>query len=61
MIFDEVAEVMNRDTARKIEDKTGLHHDKVRRMANGLPFVMDYNTYFALQKLGYDVKIIPKN
>lgn len=61
MIFDDVAEIMNQDTARKIEDKTGLHHDKVRRMANGLPFVMDYNTYFALQKLGYDVRIIPIN
>lgn len=61
MIFDDVAMIMNKDTARKIEDKTGLHHDKVRRMANGLPFVMDYNTYFALQKLGYDVIVVPKN
>lgn len=61
MIFEEVAAVMSQDTARRIENKTGLHHDKVRRMASGLPFVMDYNTYFALQKLGYDVKIVPKN
>lgn len=61
MIFEEVAAVMSQDTTRRIEEKTGLHHDKVRRMANGLPFVMDYNTYFALQKLGFDVKIVPKN
>lgn len=61
MIFDDVAEVMNSDTARRLEKKTGLHHDKIRRMANGLPFVLDYNAYFAMEKLGYEIKLEKKN
>lgn len=60
MIFDDVAEIMNQDTARQMSRKTGIDREKIRRMAGGLPFILDYNTYFALQKLGYEVKIEPK-
>lgn len=57
MIFEEVAEIMNQDTARKLSRKTGLTKDKVYRLSSGLPFVLDYNTVFALQHLGYEIRL----
>ena len=57
MIFDDVAEIMNADTARRMSRRTGLSKNKIYRIANGLPFTLDYNTVFALQRLGYEIKI----
>ena len=57
MIFEDIAQVMNADTARRISRKTGLTKDKVYRISNGLPFVLDYNTVFALRRLGYEIRI----
>lgn len=57
MIFDQVAEIMNKDSARKIEKETGLNREKVRRMAQGLPFVLDYNTVFAVKRCGFVFKL----
>lgn len=60
MIFDDVAEIMNQDTDRRMSRKTGLSRDKVRRLASGVPFILDYNTLFALDRIGYEIKIQPK-
>ena len=57
MIFDDVAEIMNADTARRMSRRTGLSKNKIYRIANGLPFTLDYNTVLALQRLGYEIKI----
>ncbi|MGI5959004.1 MAG: hypothetical protein ACOX60_06285 [Massiliimalia sp.] len=60
MIFDEAANIMNMDSDRNMSHRTGLSRDKIRRISMGLPFILDYNTYFAFQRLGYDIKIVPK-
>lgn len=60
MIFDDVAEIMNRDTAHCMSEKTGLSRNKVKRLSHGIPFILDYNTVFALQRLGYEIKLEKK-
>lgn len=57
MIFDDVRAIMNTDTTRKMSRKTGLSKDKVYRMASGLPFNLDPNAVYALQRLGYRIKL----
>lgn len=57
MIFDDVAEIMNADTTRRMSRRTGLSKNKIYRIASGLPFTLDYNTVFALQRLGYEIKV----
>lgn len=57
MIFDDIREVMNSESAKRMSKRTGLSRNKVKRLANGLPFNLDYNTYFALKKLGYEIKV----
>jgi len=57
MIFDDIAGVMNQDTVRRMSKRLGLSKDKVYRMSNGEPFVLDYDTVFALQKMGYAIKL----
>lgn len=57
MIFDDVAKVMNRDSARRLSLHTGLSKNKIYRLSQGVPFMLDYNTVFALQRLGYEIKI----
>lgn len=60
MIFDDLAEIMNSDSALKISRQTGMSVNKIKRLAQGLPFVLDYNTIFALQRMGYDLIIISR-
>lgn len=60
MIFDDVANIMNTDSAFKMSRKTGLSRDKIYRLTSAMPFVLDYNTVFALQKLGYEIVVIKK-
>lgn len=60
MIFDDAANIMNMESDRVMSQRTGLSRDKIRRIAMGLPFILDYNTYFAFQRLGYEIKILPK-
>ncbi|MBC5580879.1 hypothetical protein H8S23_05125 [Anaerofilum sp. BX8] len=57
MIFDEIADIMNKESARSIAQKTGLSKSKVSRLQKGLPFYFDYNTVFALQRRGYEIKL----
>ena len=58
MILDEIAEVMSELPLRKMARKTGLSRDKVRRMAQGIPFNLDYNAIFALGRLGYHLELV---
>lgn len=57
MIFDEISEIMNSDSAMHISERTGLSRNKVKRLSKGIPFILDHNTVFALQKLGYDIEV----
>lgn len=57
MIFDDVAEIMNAESARQMSRRSGLSKDKVHRLSSGLPFILDYNTVFALQHLGYEIRL----
>lgn len=58
MIFDEIAEVMSEKPPYKIAAKTGLSRFKVQRMAQGMPFNLDYNVVFALGRLGYHLELV---
>lgn len=58
MIFDEIAEVMSEQPTRKMARRTGLSRDKVKRMAQGIPFNLDYNVVFALGRLGYHLELV---
>lgn len=60
MIFDEVAEVMRNSPMREVRKKTGLSYDKIKRLREGCPFVLDYDTLFALERLGFDLKLVEK-
>lgn len=57
MILDDIAEIMNSDTARRISRQTGLSRNKIYRMSNGLSFVLDYDTIIALRLMGYEIRI----
>lgn len=56
--FEEIASIMNSDSARRIARKTGLSKDRVRRMAQGCPFFFDNRIIAALKELGYEIIII---
>ncbi|MCM1237396.1 MAG: hypothetical protein NC489_45605 [Ruminococcus flavefaciens] len=60
MIFDDVAKIMLQEPCRDISRKTGLSRSKIYRLSQGVPFVLDYNTVFALNRLGYEIKIEKK-
>lgn len=61
MIFDEVARVMEGLSINEVQRKTGLSKGKIYAMRAGCPFVIDYQTIFALQKLGYDITLKEKS
>lgn len=58
IIFEQIAEVMSERSYRAMSRKTGLHWDKVRRMAHAMPFRLDYNVVFALGRLGYHLELV---
>lgn len=60
MIFDEVAEVMEQESIREISRKTGLKRGRVNSLKNACPFYLDYDLIFALEKLGYEFKLVKK-
>lgn len=60
MIFDEVAEVMEKGSIREISKKTGLKRGRVHSLKNACPFYLDYDLIFALEKLGYEFKLVKK-
>lgn len=57
MIFDEIAVLLNDFSVKEIERKTGLKRGRIYNLKNGCTFYLDYNLYFALKKLGYEIKI----
>lgn len=61
MIFDEIAEVMNSISPRKISRITGLNISRISNLRNGCPFKIDYNLVCGLNKMGYDLRIVPVN
>ncbi|MCI8629221.1 MAG: hypothetical protein HFE57_06920 [Firmicutes bacterium] len=57
MIFDEMVEALNNYSAKEIQYKTGLKRNRIYNLKNGCTFYLDYNLYFALKKLGYEIKL----
>ncbi len=57
MIFDEISDVMNQQSARKMSIQTGLSPSKIYRLSQGTPFYLDHNMIFALRKLGYEIRL----
>ncbi|RGX53176.1 hypothetical protein DWV16_17140 [Anaerotruncus sp. AF02-27] len=60
MIFDDVAEVMNKNPVRKIRRITGLNVSRIQSLRCGCTFNLDYSVVAALEKLGYTVKLEKK-
>lgn len=61
MIFDEMAIALNEYSVREIQRKTGLKKSRIYTLKSGCTFYLDYNLYFALKKLGYEIKLMKKN
>ena len=57
MIFDDIAIALNDHSVKEIERKTGLKKSRIYTLKNGCTFYLDYNLYFALKKLGYEIKL----
>lgn len=58
VIFEQIAEAMKERSCRSIARKTGLHRNKIWRMSQGMPFTLDYNVVFALNRLGYHLELV---
>lgn len=57
MIFDEMADVLSKFSVGEIKRKTGLKKSRIYTLKSGCTFYLDYNLYFALKKLGYEIKL----
>ena len=57
MIFDEIANVMIARPVKEIMRKTGLTKNRVYSLRMGCTFHMDYELLFALQRMGYEVRV----
>ena len=60
MIFDDVADVMNKLPVKKIQRATGMRRSRIYSLRCGCTFNLDYGIVAALQKLGYEVKLEKK-
>ena len=58
MIFEDIANVMNARPVKEIMRKTGLTKNRVYSLRMGCTFHMDYELLFALQRMGYEVRVI---
>lgn len=59
MIFDDVAEIMNRKPVLQIRRLTGLRKDRIYSLRCGCTFHLDYDLIVALRKMGYEIKVVP--
>ena len=59
MIFEDIANVMNARPVKEIMRKTGLTKNRVYSLRMGCTFHMDYELLFALQRMGYEVRVLP--
>ena len=57
MIFEDIANVMNARPVKEIIRKTGLTKNRVYSLRMGCTFHMDYELLFALQRMGYEVRV----
>lgn len=60
MIFEDIANVMNARPVKEIMRKTGLTKNRVYSLRMGCTFHMDYELLFALQRMGYEVRVMEK-
>lgn len=56
-----MAIALNEYSVREIQRKTGLKKSRIYTLKSGCTFYLDYNLYFALKKLGYEIKLMKKN
>ena len=59
MLFDEIAELFNRESHRAIARRTGLSRGKVDSLQHGCSFVLDLDFLRALDALGYELRLLP--
>lgn len=52
-----MADILSKLSTQEIKRKTGLKKGRIYNLKNGCTFYLDYNLYFALKKLGYEIKI----
>ena len=57
MIFEDIANVMNARPVKEIMRKTGLTKNRVYSLRMGCTFHMDSELLFALQRMGYEVRV----
>ena len=57
MIFDDVANVMNKLPVKKIQRATGMSRKRIYSLRCGCTFNLDYTIVAALKKMGYEVKL----
>ena len=59
MLFDEIAELFNRESHRAMARRTGLSRGKVDSLQHGCSFVLDLDFLHALDALGYELRLLP--
>lgn len=60
MIFEDIAVALSDHSVKEIQCKTGLKRNRIYNLKDGCTFYLDYNLYFALLKLGYEIKLEKK-
>ena len=61
MIFDDVAEAMKKLPAKRIQRMTGMSKGRIYSLRCGCTFNLDYGLVVALEKLGYEVRLEPRD
>lgn len=59
MIFEEIAQVMDARPVKEIQRRTGLKKNRVYSLRTGCCLRLDYDLVFALDRLGYDLALVP--
>ena len=59
MIFEEIAQVMDARPVKEIQRRTGLKKNRVHSLRTGCCLRLDYDLVFALNRLGYDLALVP--
>lgn len=58
MIFDDIATLMEQEPAYRLSRRLGVSRSKIRRLTSGGPFLLDYELLHALNRLGYDIRLV---
>lgn len=59
MIFEEIAQLMDARPVKEIQRRTGLKKNRAYSLRRGCCLRLDYDLVFALNRLGYDLALVP--